>query len=84
MENQQETGSGEAGGRKPWAAYNIIERGEGKKRIWSRVGSAFKNRDGSWNIYLDSFPLGGKIQIREDDRERRGEQGVLSEKALEE
>ncbi|MGZ6143511.1 MAG: hypothetical protein ACXWLM_09235, partial [Myxococcales bacterium] len=59
MENQQQSG-------KPWAAFNIIERGEGagKKRIWSRVGSAFKNRDGSFNIYLDSFPLGGKVQIR--------------------
>src|SRR4051794_36250545 len=43
MENQQETAVGE-GGRKPWAAYNIIER-QGGKRIWSRVGSAFKNRD---------------------------------------
>ena len=76
MENQQQSG-------KPWAAFNIIERGEGagKKRIWSRVGSAFKNRDGSMNIYLDSFPLGGKIQIREDDRESRGERGVLADKA---
>ena len=76
MENQQQSG-------KPWAAFNIIERGEGagKKRIWSRVGSAFKNRDGSMNIYLDSFPLGGKIQIREDDRESRSERGVLAEKA---
>ena len=66
------------GSMKPWAAYNIIERGEGKSRIWSRVGSAFRNRDGSINVYLDSFPLGGKIQLREDDRESRG---ALAEKA---
>jgi len=70
MENQQETGVGEAGGRKPWAAYNIIER-RGGGRIWSRVGTAFKNRDGSINVFLDSLPIGGKIQIREDDRERQ-------------
>jgi hypothetical protein len=70
MENQQETGTSEGGGRKPWAAYNIIER-QGGKRIWSRVGSAFKNRDGSINVFLDSLPIGGKIQIREDDRERQ-------------
>jgi hypothetical protein len=70
MENQQETGVSEGGGRKPWAAYNIIER-QGGKRIWSRVGSAFKNRDGSINVFLDSLPIGGKIQIREDDRERQ-------------
>jgi len=69
-----------AGSMKPWAAYNIIERGEGRPRIWSRVGSAFRNRDGSINIYLNSFPIDGKIQIREDDRER-GEKGVLAEKA---
>ena len=77
MENQQQSS---ASGRKPWAAYNIIERGEGKPRIWSRVGSAFRNHDGSYNIYLDSFPLGGKIQIREDDRERRPpvEKGALA------
>ena len=77
MENQQQSSGG---GRKPWAAYNIIDRGQGKTRIWSRVGSAFKNRDGSINVYLDSFPIGGKIQLREDDRER-AERGVLAEKA---
>ena len=78
MENQQQSSGG--GGRKPWAAYNIIDRGEGKPRIWSRVGSAFRNHDGSFNILLDSFPLGGKIQIREDDREKRfgGEKGALA------
>ena len=76
MEQQQSSGGG---GRKPWAAYNIIDRGEGKPRIWSRVGSAFVNRDGSINIILDSLPLGGKIQIREDDRERRAnEKGQLA------
>jgi hypothetical protein len=74
VENQQ---------RKPWVALNIIERGEGEamKTYWSRVGRAFHNRDGSVNIYLDSVPLGGKIQIREDDRERKEERGALAEKA---
>ncbi|HET7785129.1 MAG TPA: hypothetical protein VIR81_07365 [Myxococcales bacterium] len=83
MENQQqETGvSAPAGGRKPWAAYNIIER-QGGRRIWSRVGTAFKNRDGSINIFLDSLPIGGKIQIREDDREHQArEPGALAGEA---
>ena len=78
MENQQQSSGG---GRKPWAAYNIIDRGEGKTKIWSRIGSAWTNRDGSMNIVLDSFPLGGRLQIREDDREPRGERGALAEKA---
>ena len=78
METEQQSGSGN--GRKPWAAYNIIERKNGK-RIWNRIGSAFHNRDGSMNIFLDSFPLGGKIQIREDDREHKGERGALTHEA---
>ena len=78
METQQAVG---VGGRKPWAAYNIIDRGEGKIKIWSRIGSAWKNRDGSMNIVLDSFPLGGKLQIREDDREPKPERSALAEKA---
>ena len=84
MENQQQAnGNGGGGGRRPWAAYNVVERNG--KRFWSRVGSAFRNRDGSMNIYLDSFPLGGKIQIREDDRERpaRTDRGALAEEAVE-
>jgi hypothetical protein len=75
MENEQQA---VGGGSKPWAAYNIIKR-EGGKNIWSRVGSAFKNRDGSMNIFLDAFPIGGKIQIREDDRERTGKGAVAEE-----
>jgi hypothetical protein len=68
MENEQKSSGG---GRKPWAAYNVIERKDNGKKIWSRVGSAFKCQDGSFNLILDSFPLGGKVNIREDDRDRR-------------
>ena len=37
------------------------------------------------NIFLDSLPRDGKIQIREDDRDRqpRTERGALAEEALE-
>lgn len=79
MENEQQQSGGGAG-RKPWAAYNIIERAGGR-RIWSRIGTAFKNRDGSMNIFLDSLPIGGKLQIREDDRETQRERGALAEQA---
>lgn len=80
MENQQVS----AGNNKPWAAYNIIKRPGLEKPIWSRVGSAFKNHDGSWNIYLDAFPVGGKVQIRPDDREEKfgkHERGALATEA---
>jgi len=61
-----------AGGawQRPWAAFNIIERPGLRSRIWSRVGTAWLNRDGSINVVLDSFPLGGKVNLRPDERER--------------
>lgn len=80
METEQQPGNGK---RKPWAAYNIIEVKATGKNIWSRVGSAFFNQDGSINIHLDAFPLQGKIHIREDDRERRpdAQRGALAREA---
>ena len=55
-----------AGGRRPLAAYVIVERKGYDKPFWNRIGSAFYNRDGSINILLDAFPVQGKIQLRED------------------
>ena len=34
---------------------------------WLRIGSAFINRDGSTNVYLDAYPTNGKLQIRDLD-----------------
>ncbi len=80
MENQagampmQPVGPTESGAwKKPWIAYNVIDKPGLRNRIWSRVGMAWLNRDGSINVVLDSLPLGGRIQLREDDRERRTE-----------
>lgn len=33
--------------------------------VWVRAGSAWINRDGSMNIYLDVLPLDGKLHVRE-------------------
>ena len=44
-------------------AYSIKATGEGAS-IWSQCGSAFINRDGSINVYLDVLPLDGKLHIR--------------------
>lgn len=46
------------------------------KTYWVRCGSAFTNRDGSTNIYLDVYPTNGQLQVREldeRDRQRRGD-----------
>ena len=45
-----------------------VQEGKGKekdKSIWTKVGSAFDNKDGSVNVYLDALPVNGKLQIRE-------------------
>ena len=45
--------------------YTIVERNEGeaKKSYWVRIGIAFLNRDGSYNVKLDALPLNGTLQM---------------------
>lgn len=42
---------------------------EDGKDFWVKIGSVWKNRDGSLNIKLDALPLNGKLQVRKP-RER--------------
>ncbi len=49
-------------------------KGKDNKTYWTRVGSAFRNKDDSINVYLDAFPKSFELQIRElteEDRQRR-------------
>ena len=64
--NEQQQNEAAAPARKRLAAFQIIEREGLEKAIFSRVGTAFVNKDGSLNIFLDAIPLGGKIQVREE------------------
>ena len=36
----------------------VVERqsGDEKKAFWTRIGVAFENRDGSWNLRFDFVP----------------------------
>ena len=43
--------------------FNIIEGKDGKDR-WVKIGTAYRNKDGSINAYLDVYPRDGKLQIR--------------------
>lgn len=51
--------------------FTVFSIREGKTRegkvtsVWVRAGSAWLNRDGSINVYLDVLPLDGKLHIRE-------------------
>lgn len=71
-------GAQASNGKTRRVVYAIIDRGEGKT-FWVRVGTAFENRDGSENVYLDALPIGGRLQIREyQDDDREGAQSGAS------
>ena len=56
------------------AVYQIIEvQKEGVKPIWRRIGTAFVNRDESLNLFLDSVPLVGQIQVRDMYEAKNGD-----------
>lgn len=50
--------------------FHIKDLGEGKKSIWTRIGSAFVNKDGSINAILETLPIDGKIHIRDPRPEK--------------
>ncbi len=56
-------GNGNGAGKKAFAVFTIVETDE--HATWRRVGSAFVNRDGSYNLYLEALPVNGKLHMRE-------------------
>lgn len=67
---------------KPWAVYTVIDRGEEKDPFWCRLGVGFKNRDGSFNIYLNANPINGELHLRlpeDKESEDSGEAGETVE-----
>jgi len=40
---------------------------KGGKTRWIKIGRAYRNRDGSTNVYLDALPSNSKLQLREWD-----------------
>lgn len=45
-------------------AYQVRDR-EGKKSIWTRIGSAWRHADGNgFNIQVEAMPLDGRITLR--------------------
>ncbi len=37
-----------------------------KRNVWVKAGSAWANRDGSFNVYLDVLPLEGRLHVRDE------------------
>jgi len=54
--------------RKRLAVFSIRKSRGGS--IWVRAGSAFVNRDGSLNLYLDVLPIDGTLHVREPGEKR--------------
>ena len=63
----------------------VVERGEGPdaKRFWTRIGVAFENRDGSWNLRFDYFPTNPAttVQLRDIDAREERDDGERSERS---
>jgi hypothetical protein len=39
--------------------------GKDGRTFWMRLGNAYQNSDGSYNVYLDALPFNRKLQLRE-------------------
>jgi hypothetical protein len=57
--------------KKPWVAYHITNRPGMNGRVWSRIGTAWLNRDGSISLLLEAIPIDGKVNIREPPKSLR-------------
>ena len=34
------------------------------KSFWTKIGVAFRNKDGSWSLELQAIPVSGRMQMR--------------------
>lgn len=58
--------NGGPNGRKPLSVYAVLDRKDGGKPYWMKIGAAFPNKDGSLTAVLDAFPAStNRLQIRE-------------------
>jgi hypothetical protein len=58
--------NGGPSGRKPLTVYAVLDRKDGAKPYWMKIGAAFTNRDGILSVVLDAFPAStNRLQIRE-------------------
>jgi hypothetical protein len=48
------------------ALFGVVQREGMEKGFWTRIGTAFQNQDGSWNLRFDYLPTdrGVTIQLR--------------------
>ena len=58
--------------RKRKELLGVVKRGE--RSYWTRIGAAFENSDGSWNLVFDYFPSAATttVQMREPKAKEEG------------
>ena len=54
--------------------WGVVRREEGKD-LWTRIGTAFENKDGSWNLRMNFVPVDPTttIQMRDPKPTEEGE-----------
>ena len=57
------------------AVFSVRTKGPNGAAVWIRVGSAYRNRDGSITVALDVLPLDGKLHLREPNETEGGDHG---------
>lgn len=61
---------------KRYQVFSIKEKADkssgDRGAVWVKAGSAWVNRDGSLNVYLDVLPLDGRLHVREALEKREG------------
>ncbi|MCZ7618394.1 MAG: hypothetical protein M5U32_08805 [Myxococcota bacterium] len=46
------------------ALFGVVQREGMEKGFWTRIGTAFQNQDGSWNLRFDYLPTDRAVTIQ--------------------
>ncbi len=64
--NHNQSTTADAGEKRRFKEVWLVEDRREGKSMWTRVGTAFENADGSWNIRLSAMPVaGGRLNMRD-------------------
>jgi hypothetical protein len=44
--------------------YGVVQREGMEKGFWTRIGTAFRNQDGSWNLRFDYLPTDPSVTVQ--------------------
>lgn len=46
------------------ALFGVVQREGMEKGFWTRIGTAFQNQDGSWNLRFDYLPTNPAVTVQ--------------------